>query len=131
MTNIKTKRGTIAILTGGGDVPGLNPAIRAVTIRALREGFRVIGIRHGWAGTIDIIHDKKANNAENVHLTYISDPTNISHALIWDGNSYETYWQDRDVAFRLEGSVVPIPAAAWLFGSALAGLGWMRRKRTA
>ena len=30
-------KGTIAILTGGGDVPGLNPAIRAITIRALRE----------------------------------------------------------------------------------------------
>ena len=42
-------KGTIAILTGGGDVPGLNPAIRAITIRALREGYRVIGIRRGWA----------------------------------------------------------------------------------
>jgi len=40
--------GVIGILTGGGDVPGLNPAIRAVTFRALREGYRVIGIRHGW-----------------------------------------------------------------------------------
>ena len=31
-------KGTIGILTGGGDVPGLNPAIRAVTIRARGEG---------------------------------------------------------------------------------------------
>jgi hypothetical protein len=38
MSNVRTKRGTIAILTGGGDVPGLNPAIRALTVRALREG---------------------------------------------------------------------------------------------
>ena len=38
-------KGIIGILTGGGDVPGLNPAIRAVTIRALREGYKVIGIR--------------------------------------------------------------------------------------
>jgi 6-phosphofructokinase 1 len=68
MTNIKTKKGTIAILTGGGDVPGLNPAIRAVTIRALREGFRVIGIRHGWAGMIDMIHDEKADNSENYQV---------------------------------------------------------------
>ena len=30
-------KGTIGILTGGGDVPGLNPAIRAITIRAIRE----------------------------------------------------------------------------------------------
>ena len=37
-------KGIIGILTGGGDVPGLNPAIRAVTIRALREGYKVIGI---------------------------------------------------------------------------------------
>jgi len=43
-------KGTIGILTGGGDVPGLNPAIRAITIRALREGYRVVGIRRGWAG---------------------------------------------------------------------------------
>ncbi|WP_430816030.1 6-phosphofructokinase [Carboxylicivirga sp. RSCT41] len=45
---------TIAILTGGGDVPGLNPAIRAITIRATREGFKVIGIKNGWKGVISI-----------------------------------------------------------------------------
>jgi hypothetical protein len=38
-----TRKGTIAILTGGGDVPGLNPTIRAITTRALREGYRVVG----------------------------------------------------------------------------------------
>jgi 6-phosphofructokinase len=54
MANVKTIKGTIAILTGGGDVPGLNPAIRALTVRALREGYRVLGIRRGWAGLIDI-----------------------------------------------------------------------------
>ena len=63
--NTKKIKGTIGILTGGGDVPGLNPAIRAVTIRALREGYRVIGIRRGWAGMIDIIRDKKADNSAN------------------------------------------------------------------
>ena len=47
MTTPKTK-GIIGILTGGGDVPGLNPAIRAVTIRANREGYKVIGLRRGW-----------------------------------------------------------------------------------
>ncbi|NQT73902.1 MAG: ATP-dependent 6-phosphofructokinase [Chloroflexi bacterium] len=65
VTNINTKKGVIGILTGGGDVPGLNPAIRAVTIRALREGYQVIGIRRGWAGSIDIIRDKKADNSNN------------------------------------------------------------------
>lgn len=66
MSNLK--KGTIAILTGGGDVPGLNPAIRAVTIRALREGYQVIGIRRGWAGAIEIIRDKKADNSKNYQI---------------------------------------------------------------
>jgi len=59
------KPGVIAILTGGGDVPGLNPAIRAVTIRALREGYQVVGIRRGWAGLTDIVRDKGADNSNN------------------------------------------------------------------
>ncbi|HSL46854.1 MAG TPA: 6-phosphofructokinase, partial [Anaerolineales bacterium] len=62
------KKGVIGILTGGGDVPGLNPAIRAVTIRALREGYQVIGIRRGWAGLIDVIRDKDADNSNNYQL---------------------------------------------------------------
>ena len=65
MANVKTHKGVIGILTGGGDVPGLNPAIRAVTIRALREGYQVIGIRRGWAGALGIIRDEKADNGEN------------------------------------------------------------------
>jgi 6-phosphofructokinase len=59
-------RGTIGILTGGGDVPGLNPAIRAIAIRAAREGFRVIGIRRGWAGLVDLIPQEDADNSQNV-----------------------------------------------------------------
>ena len=55
----------IGILTGGGDVPGLNPAIRAVTIRALREGCRVIGIRRGWAGLVEMKRDKDAPNHDH------------------------------------------------------------------
>jgi 6-phosphofructokinase 1 len=65
MSNINKKKGIIAILTGGGDVPGLNPAIRAVTIRAIREGFQVIGIRRGWGGMIEIVPEKDADNKEN------------------------------------------------------------------
>ena len=64
MKGQKTK-GIIGILTGGGDVPGLNPAIRAVTIRALREGYKVIGIRRGWKGLIDIIRDPEYDNSDN------------------------------------------------------------------
>ena len=65
MSKSKKKKGTIAILTGGGDVPGLNPAIRAVTIKAIREGYQILGIRRGWAGLLDMIRDKKADNSKN------------------------------------------------------------------
>lgn len=65
MAKIKKYKGTIGILTGGGDVPGLNPAIRAVTFRALREGYRVIGFRRGWGGLIDIVRNNKHDNSNN------------------------------------------------------------------
>lgn len=61
-------KGTIGILTGGGDVPGLNPAIRAVTFRALREGYRVLGIRRGWAGLVDMVPDKDVDNKAHVQI---------------------------------------------------------------
>lgn len=65
-----SKKGVIGILTGGGDVPGLNPAIRAVTLRAISEGYEVIGLRRGWASLIDIIREKDYDNSDNFqHLT--------------------------------------------------------------
>lgn len=63
MANINKNSKVIGILTGGGDVPGLNPAIRAVTIRALREGYKVIGLRRGWAGLVNLQRDPKADNS--------------------------------------------------------------------
>ncbi len=68
MAVVKKKKGVIGILTGGGDVPGLNPAIRAVTIRALREGYQVIGLRRGWAGLMELVRDKKADNQFNYEI---------------------------------------------------------------
>src|ERR1700694_1866601 len=42
----------IGVLTGGGDAPGLNAAIRAVCRRAFARGFQVTGIKNGWAGCL-------------------------------------------------------------------------------
>src|SRR3712207_3804316 len=42
----------IGILTGGGDVPGLNPCIKAVVNRVVDDGHEVVGIRRGWAGLL-------------------------------------------------------------------------------
>jgi 6-phosphofructokinase 1 len=42
----------IALLTSGGDAPGMNAAIRAVTRRALFDGAEVFGVRRGYAGLV-------------------------------------------------------------------------------
>jgi len=68
MLDTRKKKGVIGILTGGGDVPGLNPAIRAITIRALREGYEVVGIRKGWAGLIDMNRDDKESQSHHYQL---------------------------------------------------------------
>lgn len=65
MANINKIKGVIGILTGGGDVPGLNPAIRAVTVRALREGYKVVGLRRGWGGLMSLVRDDKYDNSNN------------------------------------------------------------------
>jgi 6-phosphofructokinase 1 len=44
----------IGILTGGGDVPGLNPCIRSVVLSALDRGWEVTGFRRGWQGFLEI-----------------------------------------------------------------------------
>ncbi len=54
----------IGILTGGGDVPGLNPCIKAVVYRAEDAGLEVMGIRRGWGGLLNYDIDAKAGNSE-------------------------------------------------------------------
>jgi 6-phosphofructokinase 1 len=48
----RKRKPRIAILTGGGDVPGLNPCIKTLVYRAASEGIQVLGIRRGWAGLL-------------------------------------------------------------------------------
>ena len=60
----------IAILTGGGDVPGLNPCIKAITLGAIQQGWEVIGFRRGWAGPLEYDPaDPEASEAQIVRLT--------------------------------------------------------------
>jgi 6-phosphofructokinase 1 len=56
----------IGILTGGGDVPGLNPCIKAVVLRAAEQGHQVVGIRHGWGGLLNANPDDPQAMAENL-----------------------------------------------------------------
>jgi ATP-dependent phosphofructokinase / diphosphate-dependent phosphofructokinase len=57
----------IAILTGGGDVPGLNPCIKAITLNAARQGWEVVGFRRGWAGPL--LYDPAKPEDHILHLT--------------------------------------------------------------
>jgi len=55
----------IGILTGGGDVPGLNPCIKAVVNRVVDDGHEVVGIRRGWNGLLAVQPDDRQSVAEN------------------------------------------------------------------
>lgn len=57
----------IGILTGGGDVPGLNPCIKAVVNRAVDEGHEVIGIRRGWGGLLEFNPNDPDSAARNLY----------------------------------------------------------------
>lgn len=57
---------TIGILTGGGDVPGLNPCIKALVYRGIEENIRVVGIRRGWAGLLEFNPDDPESREKNI-----------------------------------------------------------------
>jgi len=61
---------TIGILTGGGDVPGLNPAIKSVVVGAMEMGYKVFGIRRGWGG---LLHYDL--NEPSTHEYYVKELT--------------------------------------------------------
>jgi ATP-dependent phosphofructokinase / diphosphate-dependent phosphofructokinase len=59
----------IGVLTGGGDVPGLNPCIKSLVYGAVDRGHEVIGIRRGWAGLLNLNPDDPAPQDHVVGLT--------------------------------------------------------------
>jgi 6-phosphofructokinase 1 len=63
----------IGILTGGGDVPGLNPCIKAVVNRVAHEGHQVIGLRRGWASLLE--HDPDDPSSEARHFLPLEENT--------------------------------------------------------
>jgi ATP-dependent phosphofructokinase / diphosphate-dependent phosphofructokinase len=64
----------VAVLTGGGDVPGLNACIKAATLRAIDDGHEVVGIRRGWAGLLETDPDDPATIGSN---TTPLDPVSV------------------------------------------------------
>lgn len=68
---------TIGILTGGGDVPGLNSCIKSVVINATELGYNVIGIRRGWAGLLNYNLDDPASRDYYIQKLTINDVRTI------------------------------------------------------
>lgn len=64
----------IGVLTGGGDVPGLNACIKAVTLGAVARGWEVVGFRRGFAGALN--YDPDNPEVSEIHLTRLS-PDNV------------------------------------------------------
>ncbi len=65
---MSNNKGTIGILTGGGDAQGLNQIIATLTVKAIEAGYRVAGIRRGWDGLINLIPVKGADNSGNYQM---------------------------------------------------------------
>ena len=59
-------RNTIGILTGGGDVPGLNPCIKQLVVSAHQFGMTVLGIRRGWEGLVAFSPDDPDSRVQNI-----------------------------------------------------------------
>jgi ATP-dependent phosphofructokinase / diphosphate-dependent phosphofructokinase len=67
----------LGVLTGGGDVPGLNPCIKALVTRVEDAGHEVVGVRRGWAGLLECNPDDEATFAGNVRRLELSDVRTI------------------------------------------------------
>ena len=78
MTEIKK----IGVLTSGGDAPGMNAVIRAVTNKAIREGIEVVGIVGGYRGLID-------NNIKKLDREFVSDIIGIGGTKLYSDRCKE------------------------------------------
>jgi 6-phosphofructokinase len=74
----------IGILTGGGDVPGLNPCIKAVVDRAVDEGHQVVGIRRGWGGLLNLNPD----NPDSYEPNYLNLDKNRVRTIDRTGGTF-------------------------------------------
>src|SRR3712207_3134023 len=91
----------IGILTGGGDVPGLNPCIKAVVNRVIDDGHEVVGLRRGWAALLETNPDDPASLEAN------SIPLNRATVRTIDRSGGTILHTSRTNPSRVKGSEVP------------------------
>ena len=70
----------IGVLTGGGDVPGLNPCMKTVVMGGLELGYEVVGIRRGWAGLLNYNLDDPDSQKTNVRQLSREDVRTIDRS---------------------------------------------------
>ena len=93
----------IGILTGGGDVPGLNSVIKTVVYRASDAGCEVIGIRRGWEGLTHVdLNDPASRSRYILPLDRINTRT-VDHG--WDVPAHLAHEpsKDEETSARLRG----------------------------
>jgi len=71
---------TIGILTGGGDVPGLNPAIKSVAMSAFDAGYKMVGIRRGWGGLLNFNLDEPSTHDYYVRNLFRDDVRTVDRS---------------------------------------------------
>ena len=91
-------KGTIGILTAGGDCPGLNAVIRAVAKAAMHYGIKVVGIRDGFRGLVE-------------NRTVVLDNPLVS-GILTQGGTFLGSSRDRPHKMEIDGKIVDMTAAA-------------------
>lgn len=100
----------LGILTGGGDVPGLNPAIKSVVNQASARGWRVTGFRRGWAGPVGTDpHDLEGTQDARVDLTpeYVRTIDRTGGTILRSSRTKPSAMAADDLPDHLKGKLVP------------------------
>ena len=100
----------VGLLTGGGDVPGLNPCIKAIVSRAEEEGLQVVGIRRGWAGLVDIDLDRPdtlAANSVELSRAMVRTIDRTGGTWLHTSRTNPASMRETDLPAHLKSSAVP------------------------
>src|SRR3989304_3141041 len=100
----------VGLLTGGGDVPGLNPCIKAIVTRAEEEGLQVVGIRRGWAGAGDLARarpDTLATNAVELSRAMVRTIDRTGGTWLHTSRTNPASMRETDLPAHLKSSAVP------------------------
>jgi 6-phosphofructokinase 1 len=100
----------IGLLTGGGDVPGLNPCIKTIVTRAEEEGLHVVGIRRGWGGFTDIDLDQPdtiPKNAIELNRAMVRTIDRTGGTWLHTSRTNPANMREREVPGHLRATAAP------------------------